>query len=196
MKSLRNSIPVILLFALELVIGILLLVSPMEFTTAVFIAFGVVLIAIGVIYLIRYFVNRKNGEEYSASMLILSVVSLLVGCAGAFCSGLIIKMLSMVWVIYGIILLISGIYKARNYVEIRKNKQPGSFISLISIIVSMALGVVLILNPFAATQTMWRFAGIVLIIEGFIDYSLIMLAVRVSRSPSKKMIEINEEPKQ
>ena len=182
MKFFKKNIPVIFLFVFELIIGILLLISPEEFTRAVFIFFGAVLIAIGVIYLVRYLVEKKKGEETSVATLVISIVSLVIGIASASLSGVILKLLSMVWVIYGIILIVSGVYKARNYVEIRKNKDPGSFINIISIVISLALGVVLIINPFKVTVTMWRFAGIVLIIESFIDFALIMLPVRAQAS--------------
>lgn len=175
MSSFKKTAPVILLFLLELVIGILLLTEPEKFTKAVFIAFGVVLITIGIIYLVRYLVEKKNGEDKGIFTLVLAISAIVLGAASALLFDWILKFLSFVWVIYGIIIIVSGVYKARNYVELKKNNQPGSVLNIISILISLAIGVVLIVKPFEAILTVWRFAGIALIIEGFIDFALILL---------------------
>ncbi|MBR4911057.1 MAG: DUF308 domain-containing protein [Clostridia bacterium] len=182
MNTFKKTAPVILLFLLELVIGIFLLTEPEKFTKAVFIAFGVVLITIGVIYLVRYLADKKNGENVNVFTLAVAISALILGAVSALLFDWILKFLTFVWVIYGIIIIVSGVYKAKNYVELKKNKQPGSALNIVSILISLAIGVVLIVKPFEAILTVWRFAGIALIIEGFIDFALIMLNAKPEKT--------------
>jgi uncharacterized membrane protein HdeD (DUF308 family) len=48
-------------------------------------------------------------------------------------------------------------------------KQKFWFIALISAVVTLAISVIVILNPFTSTVVLWRFIGITLILQAVID---------------------------
>ena len=78
--------------------------------------------------------------------------------------------------IYGIYLVVSGVYKIGLFLDVVRLKVPYAFILLISGILAAACGALIILNPFAGVKAIWIFTGIVLIVEAVID--LVDLVVR------------------
>jgi len=173
MKALRNNIPVILFILFELAVGILLLINPEAFTKTVIICFGIVLVVIGIIYLIR--VLKDKSEGMSAITLILSIASLAVGAVCALFPSFVMSLFAVVAIIYGVILIVSGIYKAKNYNDAKKEGTSVPILSLISAVISVALGVIIIINPFKTVHLLWIFAGVSLIFEAALDFIAVVL---------------------
>ena len=165
MKALRNNIPIILLILFELIVGILLFVNPEGFTAAAITCFGIVLLAIGVIYLIR-FLREKN--QYPT--LVLALVSLVIGFICTFLTSLVMGLFAVVAVIYGVILIVSGVYKFKAHRDAKRLGLPTIPLALISAILSIILGLVIVVNPFTTTKVLWSFAGISLIVEAVVDF--------------------------
>ncbi len=166
MKQFKASIPTLLLIAFEVSVGILLLVNPEAFTRTVIILFGIVLLVIGLTYLLRYLRVRK--EEDFASLGI-AVASLVVGVVCTFFSGVILGLIAAIAVIYGMILLISGIYKLCAYFRGKKAQLPVSPISVASGVLAILLGMVLIIYPEGLALSVWQIAGIMLLVEAVLD---------------------------
>ncbi len=188
MKFLKASFPILLLFLFEVAVGVFLFTKPESFTKTVIVLFGAVLLIAGIVYLVRYFVEKKKGEENVLS-LIVAVVSLCAGIFLAFFPGLIMGIITVMAVIYGVILIVSGIYKIQNYIQDKKVGLPVSKISLLSGILAILLGIVVILFPEGIVVTGWRLTGIAMIVEAVADLvSAIMLfkIVKTASSPKEK----------
>lgn len=181
MKTLKNNVPVILLILFEITVGILLLVNPEAFTAAVITCFGIVLLVIGVVYLVRFIKDKKSDDDANVMTLILSIISLIVGCVCAFLTKWVIGLFAVVAVIYGVILIVSGVYKAKTYFDTKKEKLPVSFMTIISAVLSVILGIVIVVNPFTATNFLWIFAGISLIVEAVLDFVAVILNAKAKK---------------
>ena len=79
---LKRNLSSMAMSLVEVIIGILLLVNPIGFTSGIIIAFGVVLMIMGIHKTVKYF--RTEPEEAAVSQIL--VKGLLMLLAGAFCA--------------------------------------------------------------------------------------------------------------
>lgn len=185
LNSLKANIPIILLILFEAAVGILLLVNPETFTRAIIIFFGIILLAIGLIYLIRY-LRQKKENILDPVALVVAIVALAIGAVCTFCSGAIINLILAIAIIYGVILLLSGIYKLQNFFLVRKAGLPISIVSAASGVVAVVLGIVVMIYPKDVAISVWQVAGIMLILEAIIDFLSIIQVVRTKRDLKAK----------
>ena len=152
----------------ELIIGILLLINPIGFTSGIIIAFGVVLMIMGIHKTVKYF--RTEPEEAAVSQIL--VKGLLMLLAGAFCafnSHWFIATFPVLTLVYGVVVLITGITKVQWTIDIIRMKRSKWFWAAISAAISIVCGVVIITSPFSTTAVLWMFIGISLIVEAVFD---------------------------
>ena len=152
----------------EVIIGILLLVNPIGFTSGIIIAFGVVLMIMGIHKTVKYF--RTEPEEAAVSQIL--VKGLLMLLAGAFCafnSHWFIATFPVLTLVYGVVILITGITKVQWTIDIIRMKRSKWFWAAISAAISIVCGVVIITSPFSTTAVLWMFIGISLIVEAVFD---------------------------
>ena len=178
MKFIKNNFHALLLVLFELAVGILLFIDPEGFTNAVIMIFGGVLAVIGLFKLIRFIAEKRKTGDASYLELILSVLCIILGCVCMFMTSYILNIFAFVAVVYGIILIVSGVFKAASYFDMRSAGLPVSFLSILSAIVSVLLGVVIVFNPFDAVNVLWMFAGISLIVEALLDIAALALIAR------------------
>lgn len=178
METVKRNLPIVLLIALEIVIGIFLLVNPEGFTRAVIIIFGIVMLFTGISLLIRYLRGKKNGTVGSGT-LVLSIIALIIGAICTFASGVIIGLISIMAIIYGIILIVAGCFKIQSFLDVRRAglTNTGTILMLISGIIMIIFGIILVFHPFGTIEVLLQIGGVILIIEAVIDLiSLVMLA--------------------
>lgn len=169
MKSLKNNAPSFLLILFEVVIGILLLINPQLFTRAAIICFGIVLLIIGIVYLVRYQKDKKSLGQKNAGTLTIALIALILGFICTFFSWWIIGLFAVVAIFYGIIMILSGIFKISKYYDEKKLGVIGSKTSIASAVLSIILGIIIMFNPFSAINMLWIFIGISLLVEAFLD---------------------------
>lgn len=152
----------------EIIIGVLLLVNPVGFTSGIIVTFGVVLMIMGIGTTIKYF--RTEPEEAAVSQIL--VKGLLMLLAGAFCafnSHWFIATFPVLTLVYGVVILITGITKVQWTVDIIRMKRSKWFWAAISAAISIVCGIVIITSPFSTTAILWMFIGISLIVEAVFD---------------------------
>ena len=152
----------------EVIIGILLLVNPIGFTSGIIIAFGIVLMIMGIHKTVKYF--RTEPEEAAVGQIL--VKGLLMLLAGAFCafnSHWFIATFPVLTLVYGVVILITGITKIQWTIDIIRMKRSKWFWEAISAAISIVCGVVIITSPFSTTAVLWMFIGISLIVEAVFD---------------------------
>lgn len=158
----------ILLALFEIVVGILLLVNPVGFTSGIIIALGIVLLITGLVSTIRYFIT--DAKKAAASQLLVKGILLIV--VGAFCtlkSQWFLMTFPILTVVYGAAILFAGIYKIQWMADLLRAKNQKWFLALISAGISILCAVVVIANPFTSTAVLWMFTGISLIVEAVFD---------------------------
>lgn len=175
MKFLKNNANVILLCLFEAFIGILLLVNPVEFTSAIIIAFGIAMAAAGLICIIGYF--RTSAEEAALSGMLVKGLAMMI--AGIFCMSqpkLLIAAFPLVTILYGIVILFAGLCKVQWTVDALRLKIGRWFLPALSALVSVVCSCVILSNPFVSTLALWMFVGISLIVEAVLDVVVLIFS--------------------
>ena len=119
----------------EIIIGILLLINPVGFTSGIITAFGILLMIMGLGSTIKYF--RAEPEEAAAGqILVKGLVLLLAGAFCAFNSHWFLATFPVLTLIYGVMILITGITKLQWIVDMIRMKRSKWYWGAISAVVS------------------------------------------------------------
>ena len=168
MSNKMSKMSSILLSLCELVVGILLLVSPVSFTTGIIQFVGIVLIIGGVISVVQYF--RTEPEVAVAEQsLTHGLIEILLGCFCAFNSQWFIATFPILTILYGIGTLVTGIAKVQWMIDMIRLKVKKWFLMGIAAVLTIICAVIILCNPFSSTAVLWMFIAITLIVEAVID---------------------------
>ena len=185
MRALMKNLPILLLLAFELVVGIMLFGQADKITRIVISVFGGILVVMGIVHMVRYVKAKKNGES-SAFALTLAVVMMVLGVVAFFFPFVIKDIFKVGAVIYGIIMLITGVFKIGLYIDYHKALVPVNFMHMISGILAIVLGVVVVLQPFRENLSMWVLTGIMLLVLAVADIaSIVINIVRKKKAPKE-----------
>ena len=168
MKSLKQNGNMILLIFIEIVVGILLLINPVNFTTGIIIMFGILLMAGGLFHVIQYF--KTNPEDAAMGRLLMrGLVLMLAGAFCAFNSQWFILTFPVIAVLYGIAILAAGLNKIQMAADLLRLQYRKWWWAAVSAAVTILCAVTIISNPFTTTDILWRFTGISLIVNAIFD---------------------------
>lgn len=152
----------------ELIVGVLLLINPVGFTRGIIIALGIPLVLQGIGSIVGYI--RENPQAASEGNLLAK--GLLLTCGGLFCmfrSSWFIAAFPVLTVLYGVMTLVTAFGKLQWTADLLRLKHKYWFIALISAVLSLALAILIITNPFASTAALWVFIGVSMIVEAAVD---------------------------
>ncbi len=152
----------------EIVIGILLLIDPVGFTSGILIAFGIVMMIMGIADVVRYFTTNA-AEAAEKGFLTTGLISIGIGAFCTFCSDWLIVTFPVITVLYGILILVSGVAKLQVSIDMVRLKKKYWFVALVGAVLTLVVAAMIICNPFASTAFLWTFIGISLILEAVID---------------------------
>lgn len=181
MNFLKQNGNGILLCLFEVLVGILLLINPVGFTSGIITAVGILLLIMGVISIVKYF--RAEALEAAASHALTKGLAALL--AGAFCvlkTQWFLVTFPVLSAIYGVVVLMTGLGKIQVTVDMLRQKNKKWFWAGISAVISLVCAVVILSNPFASTVVLWNFTGAALIVEAVLD----LLALIMSRKGRKE----------
>lgn len=168
-KKILGYLTIIFFIFFEVYAGVRLLTNPVEFTNTVVVLFGVIMLVIGVVSVIRALqVKASTGLPYRLGLW-GGIFDLIIGAICVFWSSKVVSLFPVLVMIYGIIMVVSGIHKFRNYLALKDLGINRSWLVALAAILSIVLGVIVFLNPFTATDAAWTYTGIFLIVEGVVD---------------------------
>ena len=170
MSAIQKNGGSILMCVLEILVGVLLLVDPTGFTSAIIIAAGAALILYGAICIVRYF--RADAAEGALRQNLFKGLLLLLG--GLFCvlrSKWFVDTFPLLTILYGIGLLISGVGKIQWMADMIRFGRKRWYLPAISAVLSLIFAAIILCSPTA----LWSFLGIVLIVEAVFDIVAIAL---------------------
>jgi uncharacterized membrane protein HdeD (DUF308 family) len=177
---------------LELLVGALLLINPVGFTSGIIMGAGLVLILIGIVCIIKYF--RAEPEEAAKEQnLLKGLIALLAGGFCALRAEWFVITFPVITLIYGLVILITGLGKIQWTVDIIRQKKPKWFLCGLSALVSTVCGLVIIAAPFTTTAVLWMFTGISLIVDACFDIPALILTNKKVSPPEEPAIETEEE---
>lgn len=168
MNFLKSNFNVILVCLLEVLVGILLLVNPIGFTSAIIIVFGAALLVEGVFSIIEYF--RTDPKEASLrGELVKGLAMLLAGGFLILRPSWLISVFPVLTILYGVVVLVGGLYKVQWFADALRMKTGRWLMHAVSAVVSIVCAVIILANPFSSTVVLWMFIGISLIVEAVLD---------------------------
>lgn len=145
----------------SVIFGVVLLLFPEQSIKYISIAFGAVLILLGLAAVIQFFVKSAN-----AFVLSLGIIVMIFGviiCAKYK------TIVSLVELLFGLFLLFSGIVDFVTSLQSSVRATSSWWITLLLSVASVVFGVVSIIQPFAVTATLVRFIGAGLLIYAVLD---------------------------
>ncbi len=180
MNFLKRNLNVILVCLLEALVGVLLLINPVGFTSVIVIALGIVLLVGGVISIINYF--RDDPVEASLKgELVKGLVMLLVGGIFVIRPAWLIAAFPFFTMICGIVILLGALYKVQWFADALRMKTGRWLFHALNAAISLICGVVILANPFVSTAALWMFIGISLIVQAVLDLLVLIFARKDER---------------
>ena len=168
----------ILMSVLYLGLGVFLLLVPGTALNVVCYALGAVVLACAVVQLVRYFAVER-GVFQSQLTLISGLVCLGLGAFLIIRSDIVVRILPIV---FGLFVIFDSLGRIQNALELRRCQYSSWKGFLLLALLSIALGVVMIVDPFGAMETLVMAIGIILIVEGALNLlSALYTAIAVRR---------------
>lgn len=172
MKNIRHSLDRDLMRLLicigEIVLGALLLINPVGFTSAVLIVLGVLLILLGAMRLVGYF-RAEPSQAAEGGGLVEGLVFLLAGLFCIFRWQWFVVTFPILTIVYGILTLVNGLNKLQYAVDLLRLGQRYWYVAMIGAALTLVFGVVIVANPFATTAFLWTFIAVSLLAEAVLD---------------------------
>lgn len=142
--------------------------SPVNFTSTIIIAFGIIILVAGIVSIVNYF-RTPVVEAVISKDLARGLVEILVGIFFISNVGWIMATFPILAIIYGVVTLILGIHKVQLTVDMIRLKVRKWGFMAVSAILTIICAVIIIFNPFSTTAVLWIFVGVSLIVEAIVD---------------------------
>ena len=163
------------------ILGIVLLVWPGQSTQVVCMVLGIVLGGFGLIQIILYLATKEK-TMVSHSMMMLGVVLAVIG------GWIVLKpetIITAVPMIVGILIVIHGFHNAVQAIDLKKMQYDNWWVALLLSLLTVALGVVLICNPFTIVDTVVRIIGAFLVYDGLSDMWILSRVFKTKKNREK-----------
>lgn len=168
-------------------IGVLFIVLPESSAQVLCYVTGGLFVTLGVIFLVRYL---SSDFIFSAHALILGLVLLFVGLLTIIRPELV---QGIITIIFGIYLIADGAIQIQNAIECFRAKAKGTWAFVLSATLSIALGVLIMLNTFTSVMI---FCGISLVVDGVCDFIVTLIfssKIKKVHKAVKEIIEIEQD---
>lgn len=182
----RMKVDVILSALVCAALGVVLLVWPAETLDIFCKILAVGLIVIGAVQLTGYFMNRSL-HPFAAP---LGVIVLLVGIWIFFRPESIV---SLVPIVIGVMLCVHGVQDLRLALETKNNGYDRWWGMVIVALISLAFGVLCIVNAFGLVTLALQFIGVALIYDGISDLWVAFRAVQTAKAFRREAEEFRRE---
>ncbi len=187
MKNFFKSIKLELfvLGALSFVAGLYMVIKPDLVSKVMFYVIGTLLVLAGVFVLVTVLV-KKGVRPYSlkviaAALSVVVGIFFLIGAEWAY---------EILWMVFGVAIVMGALFKISYAYELKYTGFGKWWLNLVLAIVSLALGILLIKQPFEDNANMIVITGIVLLVDGVTDVgsSLIYFinSVRIAHMNNKQ----------
>lgn len=173
-----------------ILLGIVLLIYPDTSLTIVCRAVGVIVLITGIGFVGSYLRVGKTRWFGKVELVFGSIFAILGGFIVLYPLGII----SIVPLVFGILLVYHGIANMKQAFELRQYKDNGWWLPVLIAASTIALGVVIMRNPFGTIETLMRIIGVCILYDGLMNTMLVGRFVKSIRNFRK--IEEAEAAKQ
>lgn len=158
----------------ELLVGILLFIDPAGFTSGILKVVGAVLFICGAVCLIRYFrtepAQAALEQKFSKGLLMI-----LLGVVLALRTQQIIDLFLFAH-LYGVAILIIGIIKLQQSVDLLRIKTRYWFLAGVNALLAIVFAAIILSDP----PILWQLAAISLIVEAVLDVAVLIVTGKKS----------------
>lgn len=179
MKSLRQNISLALLILFEIAAGVLLLLEPEKVARVILFLFGIVMIVIGGMNLIRFYKEKPEGLTGFITCMV-GVAALLLGVFSVIPATM-DMMMEYRTIFYALIFFVAGLYEAQMYFTARKNEVSVSVMLLLSAVLAIVFGVLVAVNHNGALVSFLdkdQLPAVFMFCQALTDLAALILAVR------------------
>lgn len=148
-----------------ILLGIILMVWPSMSADLFCLVVGIGALVFAIFYLVRYWQNCREGFTFQMEL----VLAIVLAALGIFCLVTPRTLLSILPFFLGVVLLIDGVGKIPRALELKSLGFSRWWIELLFALLTAALGLVLVLNPFSLIRISIIFFGASLAISGVTD---------------------------
>ena len=173
------------------ILGAIFLIRPELSLNMLCYAFGTLTIVYGIVHLITYFVKDRMVSVFRYDM-VIGIIAVALGIFILICPQLVINILPL---LIGIFIVLSSVMKVQNAVDLKRTEHPRWWLFLIFALISVALGVTLILNPFESATLIMMFIGGSLLADGIMSLWRMLSLTLSLRKVRKAMKELEERTK-
>lgn len=164
MSKIISKLPFFIQSIVYVVLGFILFLKPGTSLVLISRIASALLIVVGIINAVRALAKKDTMGSFVFPGGVLCVI---IG-AYLFYKPATITNILVIILSFGIIL--SGIFKLQNAIELVKAKAQGWWVFLIIAVLVLAYGLVTLFNPFKTTELLIKFLGIGFIVSGVIDF--------------------------
>ncbi len=182
MKILKNYVLPIAVCAAEILVGILLLANPVGFIGAIVAVAGVAAVAAGIWWGIRYFKAAPLAASHEQN-LSKGVGAVIFGVFCLFQFLWIAEAMPFMGVVFGVAILVSGVFKIQRAVDLLRLHRTFWYISGIGALLAVVLGAIVMVNPFS-DAFLWGFIGVGLMVIGAVDLAGLLLSGKTKAAPA------------
>lgn len=180
---------VILSSILYVTVGVLLLVFPDIMAKNICYIIGFFAIAIGIVNIIDYCRKDLTSDTYSYNL----VIGLMAVLLGIFIFVKVEMMMAIIPFLLGLAVVVSGLLKFQNAVDLIRLKYSGWKIVLLISVLNNAFGIVLMADPFKSAIILSICLGIGLIYSGVSDLITTIILSKTIRTVLKAANEETTE---
>lgn len=187
MKKFRADMMLSALFSI--VMGVILVAWPETTLDIICKAIAIILIVMGAAELVSYFWNKIT---YSLSG-ILGLMVLLIGI------WIFVKpqsVLSLIPIVIGVILAVHGVQDLKVAFDTKRNGYTKWWSMLLMAIISLALGIICIVNAFGMVTLTMQIIGIALVYDGISDIWIVYRASKVAKEMKEERDALDVEYKE
>ena len=191
MSRLNFAMGKLILLLFEAAVGIVLLVNPIGFATVFITVVGVLLAAVGLMFILQYFRSEPLDAQKSQGLL-KGCCALLVGLFCALNTQWFVDVFPFL-TLNGIVILFTGIIRVQWTVDMLRLKLKRWYIAAGGAAVSIILAVIIFINPFEVAEAIWMFIGITFLVNAVADLAILIFSGRREKEPAKREIVLAEE---
>ena len=155
----------LLMGVLYILLGIVALVIPETMERMLGCLIGVVLIIAGAVSMISYLL-RDAHQNYYHNDFLHGLLGILLGIVVLYKVDIIISLIPF---LLGTLVLVSGLSKLQDVIDLKRLEYGNWIFMLVLALINVVLGLVLIFNPMAIANLLFRLLGVGLIFSGITD---------------------------
>ena len=160
-----------------LVLGVILTIWPHTSSTVICVGFGLFLLVYGIVTLVTIFLRSSRSGQFQFEM----ILGILFAGLGIFFLLRSDVVLSFLPVVIGIYIVIDALLNLKRAQELYRMGYVRWWITLVTSLISAALGILILWNPLFLSDFIFRMVGIVLIYTGVSDLVALFTVGHITR---------------